>query len=183
MRRILFSLAFSLLCDSFVTEKLISFFCRIEFTQTMKKDEVLNMEKKTLSDHELKQVAGGVGSGSVVSSGSFASNTGTQLNVLVNWSVMSDAYGQKTLNVDVCSTSYSLYCSGGGVELSVNGMVYTANGPAINYGGNTMVTNRLASFSIPNVSGAVSLSAVWHFNGSYSGVPIGDIRASGIANA
>lgn len=139
------------------------------------------MEKKILSENELNQVAGGSG-GSVLASGSFASSTGTQLNLLVNWSVQADSYGQKTLYVDVCSTSYSLYCSGGGVELTANGMLYTAQGPAINYGGRTMVTNRLASFSIPGVSGAVNLNAVWHFNGSYSGVPISDIRANGVAN-
>ncbi|MBO5555997.1 MAG: hypothetical protein J5927_02325 [Oscillospiraceae bacterium] len=140
------------------------------------------MEKNILSENELNQVAGGVGAGGVIASGSFASNTGTNLNLLVNWSVMVDAYGQKTLYVDVSSTSYSLYCNGGSVELSANGMVYTAMGSAINYGGSTLVSNRLASFSIPNVAGSVSLNVVWHFNGSYSGVPINDIRASGIAN-
>ena len=140
------------------------------------------MDKQLLSDNELNQVAGGVGTGGAIASGSFASSTGTALNLLVNWSVMVDGYGQKTLYVDVSSTSYSLYCSGGGVELTANGMVYTAMGPSINYGGSTLVTNRLASFAIPNAAGAVSLNVVWHFNGSYSGVPISDIRASGIAN-
>ena len=139
------------------------------------------MEKKILSDSELGKVAGGVG-GTVVASGSFTSRTGTQLNLLVNWLVQSDGYGQKTLYVDVNATSYSLYSNGGGVELTVNGMVYTANASSVNYGGSSLVTNRLASFTVPGVSGAVSLNAVWHFNGSYSGVALGDIRASGVAN-
>ena len=139
------------------------------------------MEKKILSDSELGKVAGGVG-GTVVASGSFTSNTGTQLNLLVNWLVQSDGYGQKTLYVDVNTTSYSLYSNGGGVELTVNGMVYTANASSVNYSGSSLVTNRLVSFTVPGVSGAVSLSAVWHFNGSYSGVALGDIRASGVAN-
>ncbi len=141
------------------------------------------MEKNSLSDNELERVAGGAGMGGAVASGSFVSNTGTQLNILVEWSVQSDMYGQKVLHVDVSVTSYSLYCNGGSVELTVNGMTYAATPPSINYGGRSMVTNRLASFSIPNVSGAVNVSAVWHFNGSYSGVPIGDIRASGIISA
>ena len=102
------------------------------------------MEKKILSDSELNQVAGGVG-GTVVAFGSFTSNTGTQLNLLVNWLVQSDSYGQKTLYVDVNATSYSLYSNGGGVELTVNGMVYTANASSVNYGGSARVTNRLAS--------------------------------------
>ena len=140
------------------------------------------MEKKILSESELNQVAGGVGAAGVISAGSFASSTGTALNVFVNWSAQVDAYGQKTLYVDVSATSQSLFCNGGSVELTANGMVYTAMGPSISYGGTDHVTNRLASFVLPNVAGAVSLNVVWHFNGTYSGVPIGDICASGIAN-
>ena len=134
-----------------------------------------------ISDSFLENVAGGVGAGEVVSSGSFASSTGTQLNIVVNWRVRADAFGQKTLDVTVSSSSYSLYVTGSasGVVLTVNGMTYVSGSPAIEYGGNTMVMNTLASFSIPNLSGPVSLSAVWHFNGTYSGVPIGDVRASG----
>ena len=139
------------------------------------------MEKSILTDNELDRVAGGAG-GSVVASGSFSSSTGTQLNLQVNWSSQAEASGRRTLYVDVCANSYSLYSNGGGVELTVNGMLYEANAAAVSYGGKTPVTNRLASFVIPGLSGAVSINAVWHFNGTYSGVSIGDIRASGIAN-
>ena len=140
------------------------------------------MEKTALSDNELDQVAGGAGNGGVIASGSFTSCTGTQLNILVNWTVRSVGNGKKTLYVDVCSTSYSLYSNGGGgVELTANGVYYASSAAAVNYGGNTLVINRLASFTIPGVSGAVTLNAAWHFNGTYSGVSIGAIRASGIA--
>ena len=134
-----------------------------------------------ISDSFLENVAGGVGSGEVVSSGSFASSTGTQLNIVVSWRVHVDNFGQKNLDVTVSSSSFSLYCTGsaGGVELTVNGMTYVSGSPAIEYGGTTMVMNTLASFSIPNVSGPTTVSAVWHFNGTYSGVPIGDVRAGG----
>lgn len=135
-----------------------------------------------LSDDDLEGVAGGFGAGEVTSSGSFSSSTGTALNLIVYWSVMNNG-GQKTLNVTVSSSSYSLYCTGssGGVELTVNGMAYVSGTPSINYGGNSMVTNTLANFSIPNLSGPVPLTAVWHFNGTYSNTAIGDIRASGTA--
>ena len=134
-----------------------------------------------ISDSFLENVAGGVGSGEVVSSGSFASSTGTQLNIGVSWRVRSDTYGQRVLDVTVSSSSYSLYCTGsaGGVELTVNGMTYVSGSPAIEYGGSSMVMNTLASFSIPNLNGPASVTAVWHFNGTYSGVPIGDVRAGG----
>ena len=116
------------------------------------------------------KVAGGYGEASIAS-GSFASSTGTALNLVVYWSVQ-DNGGQKVLKVTVSSSSYSLYCTGSacGVELVVNGMSYASGTPAIEYGGNSPVTNQLASFSIPNLSGPVSITAIWHFNGTYSGV-------------
>ena len=140
-----------------------------------------NMKK--LNDLDLEKVAGGY-SGDVVSSGSFSSNTGTQLNILVSWSVRSHGTGQNTLHVDVSSTSYSLYVVGSanGLNLTVNGVTQTSATPAINYGGKTAVTNKLGSFDISNVFGAVTITAVWHFNGTYSQVPIGDIRATGTIN-
>ncbi len=139
--------------------------------------------KNTLSENELNQVAGGYGMEAIVSSGSFASNSGTSVNLLVNWSVRADGYGQKTLYVDVSVTSYALYSSGVGIDLYANGVRCSTPSATISYGGTARVTNRLASFVVPNVSGAVSLSAVWHFNGTLSGVPVADIRADGIANA
>lgn len=134
-----------------------------------------------INDSDLESIAGGVGSGGAISSGSFASSTGTQLNIVVYWTVRADSFGQKNLDVTVSSSSYSLFCTGsaGGVELTVNGMTFVSGSPAIQYGGNSMVMNTLASFSVPNLSGPVTLSAVWHFNGTYSNIPIGDIRATG----
>ena len=141
----------------------------------------MNKDLSMLNDDDLMKVAGGYGEASIAS-GSFASSTGTALNLVVYWSVQ-DNGGQKVLKVTVSSSSYSLYCTGSacGVELVVNGMSYASGTPAIEYGGNSPVTNQLASFSIPNLSVPVSITAIWHFNGTYSGVSIGDIRASGTA--
>ena len=134
----------------------------------------MNKDLSMLNDDDLMKVAGGYGEASIAS-GSFASSTGTALNLVVYWSVQ-DNGGQKVLKVTVSSSSYSLYCTGSacGVELVVNGMSYAS-------GGNSPVTNQLASFSIPNLSGPVSITAILHFNGTYSGLSIGDIRASGTA--
>ena len=138
-------------------------------------------DAERLLDEELESVSGGANGAGTLASGSFTSNTGTQLNLLVSWSVRSDSFGQKTLDVDVYASSYSLYLnpSSSGVELSVNGISYASGTPAVSYSGRTAVTNKLASFSIPHVSGAVTLSAVWHFNGVYSNTTLGDIRATG----
>ncbi len=138
----------------------------------------------SLSDDMLESVAGGVGEGGVISSGSFMSSTGTSLNIIVNWYATADMFGNRALQVIVSASSGNLMAGSlpNGVELNVNGMVYTSANNAVNYMGGGMTTNTLASFTIPNVYGSVSITAVWHFNGTYSGVPIGSIYASGVAS-
>ena len=137
---------------------------------------------QALDDDSLENIAGGYYGGDVLASGSFASNTGTQLNIQVNWLARVDTFGQKTLDVTVYCNSYSLYTVSmyNGVLLTVNGMTYGATSTAISYDGRSMISTPLASFSIPNLSGSVQLSAVWHFNGTYSGVPLNEIRAGGV---
>ena len=144
-------------------------------------------EKKNvaaLDDDDLASVAGGVGDVTVTGSGSFMSNTGTSLNLVVNWYAGIDAYGNHGLMVVVSATSGNLMAGSmaNGVELSVNGMTYAATNNPINYMGGGMTTNTLATFTIPNVYGTVSITAIWHFNGSYGGTPIGSIYANGMAN-
>lgn len=138
---------------------------------------------KALDDDSLESVAGGVGDVSLTGSGSFMSNTGTSLNILVNWYAGVDSFGNRGLMVVVSASSGNLMASAiaNSVELSVNGMMYAASNSAINYMGGGMATNTLATFTIPNVYGMVPINAVWHFNGTYGGVPIGSIYASGYA--
>ena len=135
-----------------------------------------------LSDVGLEKAAGGY-NGEVISSGSFVSQTGTSLNLLVSWNAVADSFGQKTLYVTVSATSYSLYSAANPntLELNVNGMSYVATPNAISYGGNTQVTNTLASFQIPNAVSPAMISASWRFNGVISGVPLNTIYASGMA--
>lgn len=150
----------------------------------MNAKDPMKVDKAALSDDALESVAGGFGEVTVTGSGSFMSNTGTSLNLIVNWYAGVDIYGNRGLMVVVSATSGSLMAGSlpNGVELNVNGMMYTSSNNAINYMGGGVTTNTLATFTIPNVYGTVSISAVWHFNGSYGGVPIGSIYASGMAN-
>ena len=144
----------------------------------------LNKKSMALDDEELASVAGGVGDVMLTGSGSFMSNTGTSLNIVVNWYAGVDNFGNRGLMVVVGATSGNLMASAiaNSVELNVNGMMYAASNNAINYMGGGMTTNTLATFTIPNVYGTVSITAVWHFNGTYGGVPIGSVYASGYAS-
>ena len=140
---------------------------------------------QTLNDNELESVAGGYGEAGTVASGSFSSSSGTSLNLLVNWSVRSNPGTLNTLYVDVYTSSYALSSQAlaNGVQLNVNGMVYSAVSSAIDYHGKTLATHHLASFVIPNFIGPANVSAVFHFNGVLSGKPVGDIIAYGTINA
>lgn len=142
------------------------------------------MKLDALSDDALEAVSGGYLGGQTLASGSFASNSGTQLNIQVNWAVRTDTVGNRTLDATVYCNSYSLYSVSiyNGVSLTVNGVTYSSTSSAISYDGRSMISTPLASFSIPNQPGYLQMTAVWHFNGTYSGVPIGDIVASGAAS-
>ena len=142
------------------------------------------MENKTMqaiNDQDMESVAGGFGEGGAIASGSFVSNSGTNLNLFVSWSVDS----QRTLYVNVSATSYALVSQAlaNGVQLTVNGMLYSATSNAIDYHGSAMATHPLASFSIPNFYGPATATAVFHFNGVLSGKPVSDIVATGTINA
>lgn len=139
---------------------------------------------KALDDDALDTVAGGAEGVTLTGSGSFMSNTGTSLNIVVNWYAGIDMYGNHGLLINVSATSGNLVAGSllNGVEVSVNGMTYAASNNAINYMGGSLTSSPLASFTIPNIYGNVSITAVWHFNGTYGGVPIGSIYASGMAS-
>ena len=140
----------------------------------MKKTVNLNLD-------DLDGVSGGAGVGSVVSSGSFKSNTGTGLNIEVQWQGISDSMGGKRLELHVFAQSYSLSSIAleNAVTANVGGAVYAASSAAVNYSGKAMTSSPLASFSLPNVSGNVPVTVSWCFNGTYSGVTLTEIQASG----
>ena len=138
---------------------------------------------KQLSIDELNAVSGGMGLGNVTGQGSFASNTGTNLNLVVAWFATTDAFGNKILTVQVYTTSYSITSEQmtNAVELHANGMVLLADSMPIAYEGPGLANNLIAAFTLTNVAGPVNLEVVWHFRGSYSGVALEEIRAVGTA--
>ena len=143
-----------------------------------------NTDMQHLSLDEMDSVTGGAGAGLAVATGSFSSNSGTKLNILVNWSAYDIGGGQRKLEISVAATSYSLTSSAlyNGVLLTVNGAQYVASSAAINYQGSTLTTTPLASFTVQVPAGSVSLAATWNFKGSYSGMPLENITATGTAN-
>ena len=62
-----------------------------------------------MSLNDLNGVGCGTAGSSVLNSGAFQSDTGTGLNIRVDWSVVRGVMGEKTLEVQVSTLSYSLY--------------------------------------------------------------------------
>lgn len=117
-------------------------------------------------------------------SGSFASDTGTALNLLVNWTVYTDAAGSRKLEVALSATHYSLRTdvSSQALALTVNGQRYSADCPAIDYDGGERTVTPLHTFTLDAPSGSADIEAVWHFKGSYSGEELEQLTASGMAD-
>lgn len=141
-----------------------------------------HLKDAKLDKDALSAVAGGAGVAET--SGTFKSDSGTKLDIIVNWSVSENA-GSKLLHVDVSTTSYSLnYTSmSNAVELEINGEKYAADSNTISYNSKTtMATLPLASFDRPVYGSSAYLVVTWNFNGEYSGQQINKIVATRMLN-
>ena len=120
------------------------------------------------------------------SQGSFASDTGTPLNLLVNWSAKSGPGETVEVTFEVYLRCYSINASAkaDGLSLSFNGQTYRASTQELNMQSNELVSVELltqtASIELPQgdrFSGPVTVD--WAFGGSYSSVDLDVISASG----
>ena len=116
----------------------------------------------------------------VLRSGSFRSETGTNLNLVVSWRTYSSGGGTK-LDVEIGAESYSLFTSAlpGSVTLTVNGSAYTLSSPDIAYDGQALTVTPLCSKTV-DVTGTsdADISVSWSFRGSYGGVELEELNAS-----
>ena len=118
--------------------------------------------------------------GTVVSSGSASSSTGTNLNMSISWQAVDMGGGTTRVTVSGSVTSYSLQVMSEPVTVSVAGYSTTVMGSAINVADDSYTQTSLFSASLDVPSGTVGeLSAVWSFQGTYSGVSLPTVTASG----
>ena len=114
--------------------------------------------------------------------GSFTSNTGTGLNLLVEWTTVPQADGSATLLVDISAVSYSFFTSAlyQSLSLNLNGEVYTANSAEVSYNGTEQISTQLASFTLDAPASGTPISVTWAYRGSYSNKQLDEIIASGV---
>lgn len=118
-------------------------------------------------------------------SGSFKTNTGTKLNLLVEWSLTFDEYSNcYYLTANVFLESYSIVC-GPRTNLSkivIGGSEFKFNTEALDYTGvkekqKIFFATATVIYEEENLPETIGIEALWTFNGSYSGVSIPVLHA------
>ena len=122
--------------------------------------------------------------GQQLGSGRITSNTGTGLNVVADWTAVSQQDSKVAFTVNVYLQSYGISTVSQPVTVSVGGESTTVYGSAVNYDGNSQKETHLATVNVtvtlaPGGTASFPISAAWQYNGSYSGQSFGTITASG----
>lgn len=119
--------------------------------------------------------------GEVGNSGRFTSDTGTGLELLVDWTSYTDENGTDMVRLDVSIESYSIY-----VGSRVNGLVVTLGGETkklntgeIIYTTGPRKTFLLGSCTMELPSATAQAQVSWDFFGTYKDTPMDQITASG----
>ena len=115
--------------------------------------------------------------GQKLGSGSFHSETGTGLNLICDWTAVSVEGNKAEVTITVSCESYSLYLSemGDNIFLRVGDQPAQMAQPQLSIEGGYTITNfGSRTFTLPLSEGSnnFSVAVEWHFNGSYSGVPL-----------
>ena len=125
----------------------------------------------------------------VSGSGSFASSTGTPLNLVVDYSAkaLSDSEIQVTFELYLNCYTINATPKPGGASVTVNGKTYTMSTPTISSSSATPTAVKLCSTTVtmPLAAGEslnVPVTASWAFGGTYSDVDLSTIDAAGTLN-
>ena len=118
-------------------------------------------------------------------SGSFESNTGTNMIMYLNWSAVSQNSETVTIKIDLTLSTYALSIGPHNGIISVNGTDYRFTSAGVTHTNNdsrntTNLTSTSINVTVPaGQSVNIPVSAVWDFNGTYNGKPITQISAGG----
>lgn len=159
------------------TEKPIETEPTIEST----KEETTELTEETTEATEQTSQETTPSAGETGSSGRFASDTGTGLELLVDWTTYTDDNGMDMVRFDVSIESYSIY-----VGSRVNGLVITLGGETkklntgeLIYESGPKKTFLLGSCTMELPSATAQAEVSWDFFGSYKNTPMNQITASG----
>ena len=120
----------------------------------------------------------------LIATGSFASDTGTALNLEVEWSSHNDGNGSAVIYLTGFLDSYSLQVGSRpyGVHVSFNGDSWTFAGEAINVADGHAQTLLFSDVVTVPLGSPDTMTVVYDFKGSYSGTELDTITAEGRVN-
>ena len=115
------------------------------------------------------------------SEGSFRSDTGTGLNLRVDWKIYTTG-GKQKLQADVYIVSYSIFTSyqWKSITLKIGDQAWGADCAGISYDGADQISTKAASFTVDAPAPGTSASVEWYYGGSYSGKDLTYITANGV---
>lgn len=117
--------------------------------------------------------------GTLTAQGSFSSDTGTSLNMAVNWSAVDNGDGTTTISLSGTVTSYSLSVMANSVSISFAGYSASTTAQSISVESSTYTISNLFSTSLTVPSGtAGDMTVTWNYNGTYSDVTLDTITAT-----
>lgn len=113
--------------------------------------------------------------------GSFRSDTGTALNLKVDWKTYTTG-GQRKLQADVYIVSYSIFTSyqWKSITLTVGDKAWSADCSGFSYEGKDQISTKAATFTVDAPPAGTPISVEWYYGGSYSGKDLDTITASGV---
>jgi len=118
--------------------------------------------------------------------GSFASNTGTPLNLVVDWSADAVSDSEIKVTFEMYLNCYTINATPkpGGASITVNGQTYTASTPALQSSSATPTSVKLCTKTVTmslaqGESLELPVTASWAFGGKYSDVDLTTIDAAG----
>ncbi len=117
-------------------------------------------------------------------SGSFSSNTGTKMNMQVNWTVTSANDAELTLQLELVLYSYTLSVGPHNGVVNVNGTDYSFTSPGISYKSEQYMNEAsltCITVTVPAALGetvSIPVTASWDFYGTYGGTDISKVTAS-----
>ena len=121
--------------------------------------------------------------GTVIAEGRFSSDTGTSMNMNVNWVAYDDGSGSAVIALTGTVTSYSLQLASlyDAVTLEMAGYSVTCNTRSIYLEdgvGQTTSPLFYTTLTVP-IGTSADMTAVWRYGGSYSGVSLETVTATG----
>lgn len=119
--------------------------------------------------------------GDETNSGQFTSETGTGLDLVVDWKTYTSSDGTKMVRFDVSIKTFSIYVGSriDGIHITMDGVTKTFDSADVAYPSGGRTTILLGSYVMEMSGNSANVNVAWDFRGTYSGTVLEQVTASG----